>query len=86
MAKKINLWKNMISITISLYLSTNLLLVSSINWDSDIVPTQQELENAKKDALSLYFGIKAEENQTLFRGWKEMKKVVGDFEDVPLKE
>ncbi|CAD5210609.1 unnamed protein product [Bursaphelenchus xylophilus] len=76
----------MISITISLYLSTNLLLVSSINWDSDIVPTQQELENAKKDALSLYFGIKAEENQTLFRGWKEMKKVVGDFEDVPLKE
>ncbi|CAD5207809.1 unnamed protein product [Bursaphelenchus okinawaensis] len=63
-----------------------ILNVSGINWDSDIIPTQQELESAKKDALSMYFGLKAEENQTLFRGWQDMKKVVGEFQDVPIKD
>lgn len=57
----------------------------SIDWNSDIVPTDQELEEAKKDALSTYFG-KQVDNGKLFRSYEYMLKLVGEHVDVPLKQ
>lgn len=59
--------------------------VNAIDWDSDIVPTQEELETAKNDALSQYFGHKAE-NGKLFRSYTHMMELVGEHVDVPLKQ
>lgn len=56
----------------------------AIDWDSDIVPTNDELENAKRDALSMYFG-KDVENDKLFRSFKSMDKLVGKHIDVPIE-
>jgi hypothetical protein len=58
---------------------------NAIDWNSDIVPTDQELETAKKDALSVYFGSQVESG-SLFRSYEDMLKLVGDHVDVPLKE
>jgi hypothetical protein len=60
-------------------------ICSAIDWNSDIVPTAEELENAKRDALNIYFSGKIEDLK-LFRSYEEMQKVVGDFVDVPTKE
>jgi hypothetical protein len=56
----------------------------AIDWDSDIVPTADELETAKKDALSIYFGKQADDEK-LYRSYEYMSKLVGEHVDVPLK-
>lgn len=58
---------------------------NAINWDSDIIPTADELEAAKKDALSIYFG-KDTENGKLFRTYEYMLKLVGKHVDVPFEQ
>lgn len=55
---------------------------AQINWDSDIVASPSELQQAKNDALSRYFGSQID-NSTLFRTRDVMKDLIGDFEDVP---
>jgi hypothetical protein len=57
----------------------------AIDWNSDIVPTAEELENAKKDALNAYFG-QSYENGKLFRNFEYMDKLVGKHVDVSLKQ
>lgn len=57
----------------------------AIDWDSDIVPTDQELEAAKKDALNIYFGKQIDDGK-LFRSYEYMSKLVGDHVDVSLKQ
>ncbi|KAK6034411.1 hypothetical protein COOONC_28083 [Cooperia oncophora] len=44
-----------------------------INWDSDIVASNQESEYAERDALSTYFGAD-KENLTIFPSYEVMKK------------
>ena len=67
-----------------LYTFTAFLVVikAQINWDSDIIASPDELQQAKYDALSKYFGDQID-NSTLFRTRDVMQKLVGDFEDVP---
>lgn len=60
-------------------------LANSIDWDSDIVPNDNELALARQDALSKYFGQDAE-NSTLFKSREEMEKLVGPFKDVDKSE
>jgi hypothetical protein len=60
-------------------------ITNGINWDSDIVPNPNEIDLARKDALSKYFGENAE-NSTLFKSREEMEKIVGEFKDVDKKD
>ncbi|KAJ1368143.1 hypothetical protein KIN20_029212 [Parelaphostrongylus tenuis] len=52
-----------------------------INWDSDIIATNQETKAAEGDALSLHFGAN-KFNLSIFPSYEEMKKRVGPFTDV----
>jgi hypothetical protein len=55
----------------------------AIDWNSDIVPSQDELQAQDKDALAKYFG-KQMDNTNLFRTYETMERLVGEFKDVPL--
>ncbi|KAI6239801.1 Carboxypeptidase D [Aphelenchoides fujianensis] len=63
-------------------LAASLGSVHAIDWNSDIVPTVQELDAAKRDALSQYFAGHVED-PVLFRSYETMQKTVGEFTDVP---
>uniref|UniRef100_A0A915DBI3 Peptidase M14 carboxypeptidase A domain-containing protein n=1 Tax=Ditylenchus dipsaci TaxID=166011 RepID=A0A915DBI3_9BILA len=69
-----------IALIISLLPYTN----ANIDWNSDIVPSDQELKAEKHDALTQYFGDKIEGGK-LFRSHETMQKLVGNFTDVPLE-
>lgn len=60
------------------------LWVSSIwgmDWDSDIITTQQEREKEENDALSKYFNA-TKRDLNHFPSWDKMKEIIGEFEDV----
>ncbi|CAK5124736.1 unnamed protein product [Meloidogyne enterolobii] len=56
-----------------------------IDWNSDIVPNQAELNAQNNDALSKYFGTDIN-NLEIFRSYEIMQKLVGEFKDVPLEK
>jgi hypothetical protein len=60
-------------------------LAKAIDWDGDIIPTAEEIENAKKDALSTYFG-KSIDDGKLFRSFEYMDKLVGKYKDVTIEQ
>jgi hypothetical protein len=57
--------------------------IASIDWNSDIVPSQNELQAQKNDPLTKYFGDRIED-QHLFRSYETMERLLGEFKDVPL--
>ena len=52
-----------------------------IDWDSDIIATEDEFHRAHHDPLYTYFG-KQVENVTFFHSREAMQKIVGEFKDV----
>lgn len=63
-------------------LDSDITNVFSIDWNSDIVPSQDELQAQNNDTLSRYFN-KLIDNTDLFRTYDSMQKIIGDFKDVP---
>lgn len=59
--------------------------ILSIDWNSDIVPNQAEIQAQNNDALSKYFGVDTD-NLEIFRSYESMQKLVGEFKDVPLEK
>uniref|UniRef100_A0A0N4ZDS9 Peptidase_M14 domain-containing protein n=1 Tax=Parastrongyloides trichosuri TaxID=131310 RepID=A0A0N4ZDS9_PARTI len=55
-----------------------------LNWDSDVEPSEKDLEGAKKDALSLYFGENAEKSP-LFLTYDNISNMIGEYDNVPEK-
>ncbi|KJH42997.1 zinc carboxypeptidase [Dictyocaulus viviparus] len=67
------------------FMSCQLTSSYSINWDSDIIATDEETAYAEKDALSLYFGA-SKSDAKIFPSFEEMKKKIGPFIDVDPSE
>ena len=55
-----------------------------IDWDSDIIPSQEELVAEKRDPLTRYFS-EATNNTKLFRTYEGMQKLIGNYQDVPIE-
>ncbi|GMT28354.1 hypothetical protein PFISCL1PPCAC_19651 [Pristionchus fissidentatus] len=60
-------------------------LSSSLDWDSDIVTTDEEKIKEDKDHLSQYFN-ETKKNADFFPSWHNMSKLIGPFEDVDEKK
>ncbi|GMT00523.1 hypothetical protein PENTCL1PPCAC_22697 [Pristionchus entomophagus] len=53
----------------------------SLDWNSDIITTQEEREKEENDALSKYFNA-TKRDVNHFPSWEKMKEMIGSFEDV----
>uniref|UniRef100_A0A0N5BFY9 Peptidase_M14 domain-containing protein n=1 Tax=Strongyloides papillosus TaxID=174720 RepID=A0A0N5BFY9_STREA len=55
-----------------------------LDWNSDIVPTNNDIEGAKSDALVRYFGDKAEES-SIFLTYDNVSNLIGEYTDIDKK-
>lgn len=62
----------------------NTCFVYSLDWNSEIVATAQELSIAHHDALYTYFGKKVDDG-TFFLSRESVQKQIGDYVDVNIE-
>lgn len=53
----------------------------SLDWDSDIITTEEERQKEENDALSKYFNA-TKRDLAHFPSWEKMNETIGEFEDV----